>query len=181
MLPTSQTSPVPSHRCLIPINIETLVGSSFELLVSPYEQIQYIKRKIERREGIPVSHQHLVWKSDELEDESCLHDYKIEAGTTIKLVLAMRGGPVNTKRVPIEDSFIRDVSEYIESSRDDYAINSDLLPSSNKNVTFLVLRDGDQFNFFQVIDRGDGTLSPLSGGSVRYAKNKIKKDFLNNI
>ena len=169
MLPTSQTSPVPSQRCLIPVNIETLAGSSFELLVSPYEQVQYIKRKIERREGIPVSHQHLVWKSTELDDESCLHDYKIEAGTTIKLVLAMRGGPVNTKRVPMEDSFIRDVSEYIESSRDDCTISSDLLPSSNKNVTFLVLRDGDQFNFFQVIDRGDGTLSPLSGSmrSVR--------------
>lgn len=165
MLPTSQASPVPTQRCLIPINIETLAGSSFELLVSPYEQIQYIKRKIERREGIPVSHQHLVWKSNELDDESCLHDYKIEAGTTIKLVLAMRGGPVNTKRVPIEDSFIRDMSEYIESNRDDCTISSDLLPSSssNKNVTFLVLRDGDQFNFFQVIDRGDGTLSPLSG------------------
>jgi AN1-type zinc finger and ubiquitin domain-containing protein 1 len=176
MLPTSQTSPVPSQRCLIPINIETLAGSSFELLVSPYEQIQYIKRKIERREGIPISHQHLVWKSSELDDESCLHDYKIEAGTTIKLVLAMRGGPVNTKRVPIEDSFIRDVSEYIESSRDDYAINSDLLPSSNKNVTFLVLRDGDQFNFFQVIDRGDGTLSPLSG-SMRYVTIEIRKYF----
>jgi AN1-type zinc finger and ubiquitin domain-containing protein 1 len=174
MLPISQTSPVPSQRCLIPINIETLAGSSFELLVSPYEQIQYIKRKIERREGIPVSHQHLVWKTNELEDESCLHDYKIEAGTTLKLVLAMRGGPVNTKRVPMEDSFIRDMSEYIESSRDDCAISSDLLPSSNKNVTFLVLRDGDQFNFFQVIDRGDGTLSPLSG-SLRYFKNKIKK------
>ncbi|CAF1242032.1 unnamed protein product [Rotaria sp. Silwood1] len=163
MLPISQTSPVPSQRSLIPINIETLAGSSFELLVSPYEQIQYIKRKIERREGIPVSHQHLIWKSNELEDESCLYDYKIEAGTTLKLVLAMRGGPVNTKRVPIEDSFIREMSEYIENSRDDYTLTSDLLPSSNKNVTFLVLRDGDQFNFFQVIDRGDGTLSPLSG------------------
>jgi hypothetical protein len=166
MLPTSQTPPLPSQRSLIPINIETLAGSSFELLVSPYEQIQYIKRKIERREGIPVSHQHLVWKSNELEDESCLHDYNIAAGTTITLVLAMRGGPVNTKRVPIEDSLIRDMSDYIESSRDDGTVNSDLLPSSNKNVTFLVLRDGDQYNFFQVIDRGDGTLSPLSG-SVR--------------
>ena len=163
MLPTSQTPPLPSQRSLIPINIETLAGSSFELLVSPYEQIQYIKRKIERREGIPVSHQHLVWKSNELEDESCLNDYNIEAGTSIKLVLAMRGGPVNTKRVPIEDSLIRDMSEYIENSQDDYGIGNDLLPSSNKNVTFLVLRDGDQYNFFQVIDRGDGTLSPLSG------------------
>jgi AN1-type zinc finger and ubiquitin domain-containing protein 1 len=161
MLPTSQTSP----RTLIPVNIETLAGTSFELLVSPYEQIQSIKRKIERREGIPCSHQHLVFKSNELEDESCLNDYNIEGGTTLKLVLAMRGGPVNTKRVPIEDSLIRDMSEYIESSRDDYGSGSDVLPSSNKNVTFLVLRDGDQFNFFQVIDRGDGTLSPLSGST----------------
>jgi AN1-type zinc finger and ubiquitin domain-containing protein 1 len=158
MLPTSQTPP--TQRTLIPINIETLAGTSFELLVSPYEQIQCIKRKIERREGIPTSHQHLIWKSNELDDESCLNDYNIESGTTLKLILAMRGGPVNTKRVPIEDNFIRDMSEYIESSRDDYGISNDL--SSNKNVTFLVLRDGDQFNFFQVIDRGDGTLSPLS-------------------
>lgn len=159
MLPTSHT-----QRTLISVNIETLAGTSFELLVSPYEQIQSIKYKIERREGIPASHQHLIWKSTELDDESCLNDYLIESGTTLKLVLAMRGGPVNTKRVPIEDSLIRDMSEYIESSRDDYGIGSDSLPSSsNKNVTFLVLRDGDQFNFFQVIDRGDGTLSPLSG------------------
>ena len=78
----------------------------------------------------------------------------------------MRGGPVNTKRVPIEDGLLRDMSEYFDNSRDDGELSNDLLPPSNKNVTFLVLRDGDQFNFFQVIDRGDGTLSPLSG-SVR--------------
>ncbi|CAF0802401.1 unnamed protein product [Didymodactylos carnosus] len=148
-------------RHVIAINIETLAGSTFELLVSPFETVTSIKRKIERREGIPVSHQHLVWKTKELEDESCLHDYNIGDGTTIILVLAMRGGPVNTKRVPIEDSLIRDMSEYIET-KEDY---SDLFPggTSNKNVTFLVLRDGDQFNFFQLIDRGDGTLSPMSG------------------
>lgn len=166
MLPTNQASSLSSERWLIPINIETLAGSSFELLVSPHEQIQSIKRRIEQREGIPVSHQYLVWKSTELDDESCLHDYNIEAGTTLRLVLAMRGGPVNTKRVPIEDGLLRDMSEYFDNSRDDGELSSDLLPASNKNVTFLVLRDGDQFNFFQVIDRGDGTLSPLSG-SVR--------------
>ena len=159
MLPTTQRP----QRCLIPIQIETLAGTSFELLVSPHEQIQYIKRKIERREGIPISHQHLIWNSTELDDQSCLNDHNIGMGTTIKLVLAMRGGPVNTRRVPIEDGVIRDMSDYIEHSRDDGGNGSDVMPSTNKNVTFLVLRDGDQFNFFQVIDRGDGTLSPLSG------------------
>jgi AN1-type zinc finger and ubiquitin domain-containing protein 1 len=162
MLPTYQTS----SGTPMPITIETLAGTSFQLLVSPHEQIQSIKRKIERRECIPSSHQHLVFKSNELEDELCLNDYNIEAGTTIKLVLAMRGGPVNTKRVPIDDSSIREMSEYVESSRDDCELIPSSSSSSNKNVTFLVLRDGDQYNFFQVIDRGDGTLSPLSG-SVR--------------
>ena len=74
---TSQT-----QRTLIPINIETLAGTSFELLVSPYEQIQMIKRKIERREGIPSSHQHLIWKTTELDDESCLNDYNSYAWRT---------------------------------------------------------------------------------------------------
>lgn len=168
MLPTNQASSLSSDRWLISIRIETLAGSSFELLVPPHEQIQSIKRRIEQQEGIPASHQHLIWKSSELADEACLNDHQIESGATLRLVLAMRGGPVNTKRVPIEDSYIRDPSEYIESGRDDSEVNSDLLSSSNKNVTFLVLRDGDQFTFYRLIDRGDDAISPLFG-SARYA------------
>jgi len=34
----------------------------------------------------------------ELDDEYCLHDYDIHSGATLKLVLAMRGGPINTRR-----------------------------------------------------------------------------------
>lgn len=48
--------------------------------------------------GIPISHQHLIWQSTELEDEFCLHDYNIHSGATLKLVLAVRGGPINTRR-----------------------------------------------------------------------------------
>lgn len=33
---------------------------------------------------------------------------------------------------------------------------------ANKQVTFVVYREGDQLNFFRVVDRGDGTLTPLS-------------------
>lgn len=163
MLPNQSGSP----RCLIPIQVETLAGTSFELLVSPTEQIQYIKRKIERREGIPMNHQHLIWNSTELNDESTLNDYHIEAGSTIKLVLAMRGGPVNTRRIPIDDYFIRDSSDFIESSHDEYIATNDHISPSNKNVTFLVFRNGDKYNFFRFIDRGDGTLSPMSS-SMRF-------------
>ncbi|CAI9576872.1 unnamed protein product [Staurois parvus] len=42
--------------------------------------------------------------------------------------------------------------------------------SSNKQVTFLVYRDGDQMNFFRVVDKRNGNLTPLSeslsGGSA---------------
>ncbi|KAM6265722.1 AN1-type zinc finger protein 4 isoform 1-T2 [Porphyrio hochstetteri] len=145
--------------------IETLTGTCFELRVSPFETVISVKAKIQRLEGIPVSQQHLIWNNMELKDDCCLNDYNISEGCTLKLVLAMRGGPINTRRVPVEDP-IREMAEYMDPSRDEVWEKG----PSNKQVTFLVYREGDQLNFFRVVDRGDGTLTPLSeslsGGSV---------------
>ncbi|XP_053438374.1 AN1-type zinc finger protein 4 isoform X2 [Nycticebus coucang] len=145
--------------------IETLTGTCFELRVSPFEAVISVKAKIQRLEGIPICQQHLIWNNMELEDDYCLNDYNISEGCTLKLVLAMRGGPINTRRVLMEDP-LKEMAEYLDSSRDEVWEKS----SCNKQVTFLVYREGDQLNFFRVIDRGDGTLTPLSeslsGGSV---------------
>ncbi|XP_072827229.1 AN1-type zinc finger protein 4 isoform X3 [Vicugna pacos] len=174
--------------------IETLTGTCFELRVSPFEAVISVKAKIQRLEGsrpvfsalieethfsivyscfhcrrlidcIPMCQQHLIWNNMELEDDYCLNDYNISEGCTLKLVLAMRGGPINTRRVPMEDP-LREMAEYMDSSRDEVWEKT----SSTKQVTFLVYREGDQLNFFRVVDRGDGTLTPLSeslsGGSV---------------
>ncbi|NWQ98095.1 ZFAN4 protein, partial [Burhinus bistriatus] len=145
--------------------IETLTGTCFELRVSPFETVISVKAKIQRLEGIPVSQQHLIWNNMELKDDYCLNDYNISEGCTLKLVLAMRGGPINTRRVPVEDP-IREMADYMDPSRDEIWEKG----PSNKQVTFLVYREGDQLNFFRVLDRGDGTLTPLSeslsGGSV---------------
>ncbi|NXW42212.1 ZFAN4 protein, partial [Nyctiprogne leucopyga] len=137
--------------------VETLTGTCFELRVSPFETVISVKAKIQRLEGIPVSQQHLIWNNTELKDEYCLNDYNISEGCTLKLVLAMRGGPINTRRVPVEDP-IREMAEYMNPSRDEICEKG---PAS-KQVTFLVYREGDQLNFFRVVDRGDGTLTPLS-------------------
>nr|XP_046190554.1 AN1-type zinc finger protein 4-like [Oncorhynchus gorbuscha]XP_046190555.1 AN1-type zinc finger protein 4-like [Oncorhynchus gorbuscha]XP_046190556.1 AN1-type zinc finger protein 4-like [Oncorhynchus gorbuscha]XP_046190557.1 AN1-type zinc finger protein 4-like [Oncorhynchus gorbuscha]XP_046190559.1 AN1-type zinc finger protein 4-like [Oncorhynchus gorbuscha]XP_046190560.1 AN1-type zinc finger protein 4-like [Oncorhynchus gorbuscha] len=146
--------------------IETLTGTCFELRVSPFETVISVKAKIQRLEGIPVAQQHLIWNNLELEDEYCLHDYSIAEGCTLKLVLAMRGGPINTRRVSVEDP-VKDMAELMEGGREEGWEKS---MSSNKQVTFLVYREGDQLNFFRVVDRGDGTLTPVSesfsGGSV---------------
>uniref|UniRef100_A0A8C5W6Y9 Zinc finger AN1-type containing 4 n=1 Tax=Microcebus murinus TaxID=30608 RepID=A0A8C5W6Y9_MICMU len=137
--------------------IETLTGTCFELRVSPFEAVISVKAKIQRLEGIPICQQHLIWNNMELEDDYCLNDYNISEGCTLKLVLAMRGGPINTRRVPVEDP-LREMAEYLDSSRDEVWEKT----SCNKQITFLVYREGDQLNFFCVIDRGDGTLTPLS-------------------
>ncbi|XP_071382714.1 AN1-type zinc finger protein 4 [Centroberyx affinis] len=145
--------------------IETLTGTCFELRVSPFEAVISVKAKIQRLEGIPVAQQHLIWNNLELDDEYCLHDYGVAEGCTLKLVLAMRGGPINTRRVTMEDP-MKEVADLMESSREE-GWEKNL---ANKQVTFLVYREGDQLNFFRVVDRGDGTLTPLSeslsGGSV---------------
>lgn len=143
---------------MMELYIETLTGAAFELRVSPFETIMSVKAKIQRIEGIPIAQQHLIWKSIELEDDYCLHDYSIHDGATLKLVLAMRGGPINTRRIPMEDPALREMVEYVEANREDIW---EKLPG-NRQVTLLVFREGDQLNFFRVVDRGDGTLTPLS-------------------
>ncbi|XP_045051920.1 AN1-type zinc finger protein 4 isoform X2 [Desmodus rotundus] len=56
------------------------------------------------------------------------------------------------------DDPLREMAEYMDSSRDEVWEKT----SYNKQVTFLVYREGEQLNFFRVVDRGDGTLTPLS-------------------
>ncbi|OXB75045.1 UNVERIFIED_CONTAM: hypothetical protein H355_001452 [Colinus virginianus] len=144
--------------------IETLTGMCFELRVSRFETVLSVKVKIQMLEGIPVSQQHLIWNSVELKDDYCLNDYNISEGCTLKLVLAMQGGPINTRRVLLKNP-IRERAEYMDPSRDEIWEKK----PSNKHVTFLVYREGDQ-NFFHVAERGVGTSTPLSqsfsGGSV---------------
>ncbi|KAJ8361516.1 hypothetical protein SKAU_G00180410 [Synaphobranchus kaupii] len=137
--------------------IETLTGTCFELRVSPFETVLSVKAKIQRLEGIPVAQQHLIWNNVELEDECSLHDYSIADGCTLKLVLAMRGGPINTRRVVVDDS-VKEMAEYMDAERDE---PWEKAPPS-KQVTYLVYREGDQLNFFRVVDRGDGSLTPVS-------------------
>lgn len=139
--------------------IHTLTGTVFELRVSPFETILSIKAKVQRLEGIPISQQHLIWRSTELEDDYCLHDYGIRNGATLTLVLAMRDGPINMRRVSVEEPTMQEMADCMDANREEIW---DKLMNDDKQVTLLVFRDGDQLNFFRVYDRGDGTLSPYS-------------------
>ena len=87
-----------NNKYMMEIIIETLTGTTFTIKVSKLETVQSIKAKIQRLEGIPVSHQHLVWQSNELDDKCSLSDYNVPNGATLRMVLALRGGPINTRR-----------------------------------------------------------------------------------
>ncbi|GFT56239.1 AN1-type zinc finger protein 4 [Nephila pilipes] len=135
--------------------IETLTGTAFELSCSPLETIVSIKAKIQYSEGIPVSQQHLIWKSQELNDDLCLQDYCINDGATLKLVLGMRGGPINTRQVS-DTKKLKDLAEYVERS-------SETAGSSGRPFTVLVFHDGDKVHMYTLMERGECAVSPLSG------------------
>ncbi|GBN43962.1 AN1-type zinc finger protein 4 [Araneus ventricosus] len=135
--------------------IETLTGTAFELSCSPLETIVSIKAKIQYSEGIPVSQQHLIWKSQELNDDLCLQDYCINDGATLKLVLGMRGGPINTRQVS-DTKKLKDLAEYVERS-------SETAGSGGRPFTVLVFHDGDKVHMYTLMERGECTVSPLSG------------------
>uniref|UniRef100_A0A8D9FG49 AN1-type zinc finger protein 4 n=1 Tax=Cacopsylla melanoneura TaxID=428564 RepID=A0A8D9FG49_9HEMI len=150
---------------LLTIFIETLTGSTFEMVVTPIDSIASIKAKIQRMEGILVSQQHLLYNMQELDDQSTVQDYGIQDGSTIKLVLSMRGGPLGTARrvLPLDDV----VKEFVELERNDI---EDLPPGSK--LAIIVFRDDDSVNMFRVLEHTDGSFSPLSPSSTNISSNK---------
>ncbi|XP_038115743.1 uncharacterized protein LOC6035027 [Culex quinquefasciatus] len=81
------------------IIVETLTGSEFEVTVSDRDTVGYIKSKIQKYEGIPVSQQHLLYQHRELADATEMRDVPLVNGSRLKLVLGMKGGPISSKRV----------------------------------------------------------------------------------
>ncbi|XP_075257739.1 uncharacterized protein LOC142349827 [Convolutriloba macropyga] len=146
------------------VYVETLTGTAFEVRVSSFEAVISIKDKIQRLEGIPISQQHLLYDNMEMRDDYTLRDYNIRNGATLRLVLGMRGGPINTRRVPVEDPVLRDM-DLLEAKEQ---LSRRLSSSSNNHFTILVLRNGQQVNLYRVVDRNDGSASASSvssGGS----------------
>ncbi|KAJ8263676.1 hypothetical protein COCON_G00161330 [Conger conger] len=57
-----------------------------------YETVAQFKQKVQNKEGVPIQQQLLKYESKPLEDGRKLEDYGIKAGSTINLLLRVRGG-----------------------------------------------------------------------------------------
>ena len=67
--------------------IKTLTGRTIMVMVGPHDTVAQVKAKIERQEGIPASHQRLIFVGEQLHDQRCLLDYRIEHESAVHLVL----------------------------------------------------------------------------------------------
>lgn len=183
----------PRNDDILEINVESLLGTTFELRLSSNTTIGRIKSRLQGSEGIAKQHQRLLHRGAELPDDLRLSDCGIENGATLKLVLSMRGGPINTRRVPMPTPKQQQQShaELHNLMMRNKAQILDKIPK-NGQVTVLLFREGDKVNLYHVQEKPDGSYSPLSpsgssggnepnwSGRSSSLRNLLSKDPRNN-
>lgn len=74
------------------IKVKTLTGKLIEIDIEPTDTIMRIKERVEEKEGIPPPQQRLIFGGRALADENTAESYNIKAGSSLHLVLSLRGG-----------------------------------------------------------------------------------------
>ena len=69
------------------IFVKTLTGKILSLNVEPSDMIKNVKLKIQDKEGIPASQQHLIFRRQELKDHQTLDEYKVTEKSFVHLRL----------------------------------------------------------------------------------------------
>ncbi|KAF5334413.1 hypothetical protein D9611_013560 [Ephemerocybe angulata] len=74
------------------IKVKTLTGKEIELDIDTDDKIARIKEKVEEQSGVPPAQQRLIFGGRQVPDDKTATEVNIQAGSTLHLVLALRGG-----------------------------------------------------------------------------------------
>ncbi|SPP79416.1 blast:NEDD8 [Drosophila guanche] len=72
--------------------LQTLTGKEIEIDIEPTDKVDRIKERVEEKEGIPPQQQRLIFSGKQMNDDKTAADYKVQGGSVLHLVLALRGG-----------------------------------------------------------------------------------------
>lgn len=77
---------------MVQLFVRTLSGTTSCVETQLYDNVASLKHAIEVQEGVPADLQGLVHAGKQLQDELSLQHYSISSGSTVHLVLRLRGG-----------------------------------------------------------------------------------------
>ncbi|XP_062542510.1 NEDD8-like [Armigeres subalbatus] len=73
------------------IKVKTLTGKEIEIDIEPTDKVDRIKERVEEKEGIPLTAASYLFGKQMNDDKT--RDYKVQGGSVLHLVLALRGSP----------------------------------------------------------------------------------------
>ena len=87
----------------------------------------------------------------ELPDSLSLEECGVENGATLKLILAMRGGPINTRRVVISNTSGRNPSEHGPNDNATSSHIEDIMLKNKDKLLDKIPKNGQVFKFVSII------------------------------
>ena len=92
-----------------------------------------------------------IYTGRELPDSLSLEECGVENGATLKLILAMRGGPINTRRVVISNTSGRNPSEHGPNENATSSHIEDIMLKNKDKLLDKIPKNGQVFEFVSII------------------------------
>lgn len=145
------------------IKIKSLTGKIINLHVESSETINQVKQRIQEMEGINPDQQRLIFNGVLLANEVKVTETKIEPGSVLHMVLALRGGGKKSLGSDIYTD-LNSVNEII--------VSPVILPDDKSN---LIETDDNDDSLYEISFRNTSTGSNYSNDSTYKSIDKSKK------